>query len=97
MYFKKNLILVIFYFFSLLISCTTPCTQDNAYQFDRRGRPIKKHKKSYPMAVFMPRCKVARCNTRKMHCHGSLKYRGSPWWQNQNPSTGQDIKIYMNN
>jgi hypothetical protein len=72
-----------------------PCTQDNAYQFDYRGRPIKKHKRKDPPAFLIARCKKRQCETRKIHCHGNVKYRGTPFWKNPNPATGQDIKIYM--
>ncbi|MFN0049412.1 MAG: hypothetical protein ACKVOU_09835 [Cytophagales bacterium] len=74
-----------------------PCTQDNAFQFDKWGRPKKVHKRKDPMPILIKRCTVDGCKTRKTHCHGNGKYRGSAWWQMQNPDTGEGQKIYMNN
>lgn len=92
----------LFYFitFNVLLlpfsSCITPkCKDDMAfnYNFDRQGRPIKnkkKGKKKDPPAILMKRCVKDQCKTKKVHCHGNLKYRGSPWWRNQNPKTGEE-------
>ncbi|MDX2190072.1 MAG: hypothetical protein SFY32_09425 [Bacteroidota bacterium] len=72
-----------------------PCKQDNAYNFDRRGRPIKlKQKKSDPPYILMKRCPKSQCQTRKIHCHGNIKYRGTGIFRlNHNPAIGQDVDI----
>jgi hypothetical protein len=82
-----------------LMSCITPpCTQDNAFNFDKRGRPIRaKNKNSDPPAILMKRCPKKNCFTRKIHCHDNAKYRGTNWWKNQNPSQGEGIKLLKDN
>lgn len=74
-----------------------PCTQDNAFRFDKWGRPLKKHKKKDPPSMLIKRCPIENCKTRKIHCHGNEKYRGQSWWKKQNPDQGESQKIYMNN
>ena len=71
-------------------SCIVPnCVEDMAYNYDRRGRPIKGKSKIDPPLFLMARCPIKNCNTAKIHCHGNGKYRGSAWWQNQNPHMGE--------
>lgn len=89
--YKLSLVLIFgsFVFFS---QCITPkCRDDMAFNFDKRGRPIKGGlgKKKNPPAILMTRCSKHGCKTIKIHCHGNYKYRGSPWWKKQNPQTGE--------
>lgn len=76
-----------------LYSCVTvKCREDMAYNFDRYGRPMPNTKKKDPPAILMQQCPIDKCSTRKVHCHGDFKYRGSPWYKNQNPKVGQGVK-----
>jgi hypothetical protein len=77
-------------------SCIVPkCKDDMAFLFDRRGRPIQGKAKKDPLPIFMKRCPIENCKTRKIHCHGNGKYRGTPWWKFQNPQPGQDFEQNM--
>lgn len=91
---KKAPYVALLFFIAVNACVAPPCKQDNAYNFDRWGRPIKAHKKKDPPHFLMKRCPKKSCKTRKIHCHGNLKYRGSPWWKNQNPAIGEDIQPY---
>jgi hypothetical protein len=39
-------------------------------------------------------CPIASCHVRKVHLHGSQKYRGQPLWKKQNPAIGEKIKVH---
>ncbi|TAF75979.1 MAG: hypothetical protein EAZ53_04635 [Bacteroidetes bacterium] len=94
---RKLSVLILLFLVVLLTntSCIAPkCKDDMAFNFnfDRQGRPLKnkkKGKKKDPPAILMKRCHVDQCKTKKIHCHGNLKYRGSAWWKKQNPHTGE--------
>ncbi|MDX2196651.1 MAG: hypothetical protein NW207_09560 [Cytophagales bacterium] len=87
-------LLIIFILTYMVYACIpVKCLEDKVYLFDRRGRPIPGKKKKDPPAFMIKRCPTKSCQTRKVHCHGAMKYRGSPWWKNQNPEQGQDFEI----
>ena len=39
-------------------------------------------------------CPIASCHVRKVHMHGTQKYRGQPLWKKQNPAIGEKIKVH---
>lgn len=39
-------------------------------------------------------CPIASCHVRKVHLHGTQKYRGQPLWKKQNPAIGEKIKVH---
>jgi hypothetical protein len=87
--------LVLLYWITTLSSCVDlPCIHEKAVLSNREhitvniGATIKD-----PPAIFIKRCHVHGCHSRRIHCHANSKFRGSPWWKNQNPKSDENLKL----
>jgi hypothetical protein len=46
--------------------------------------------------LLIKRCKIKACNIRTIHIHRGMEFRGSPWYKNQNPKTGEGFPNIIN-
>jgi hypothetical protein len=46
--------------------------------------------------LLVRRCKIKSCQIRTIHIHRGVEFRGSPWYKNQNPKTGEGFPKIIN-
>lgn len=46
--------------------------------------------------IFLKRCPIKSCQIRTIHIHKGVEFRGSPWYKNQNPKTGEGFPNIQN-
>jgi hypothetical protein len=46
--------------------------------------------------LLLKRCKIKSCHIRTIHIHRGVEFRGSPWYKNQNPKTGEGFPNIIN-
>lgn len=46
--------------------------------------------------IFIKRCPIKSCAIRTIHIHKGVQFRGSPWYKNQNPKTGEGFPNIQN-